>query len=122
MVGMGRGWDRPCRARPADRSLVAEDRSAGGVRDRADRSLPLHGGYTRSRQVEECNGHERSRAVAMNRRSSRQHSHDLVVLQKAGRSSSLPTPREPSDSYPRGGGRPGLDVGGDVAESRVRST
>jgi parallel beta-helix repeat protein len=25
---------RPCRARPADRSLVAEDRSAGGVRDR----------------------------------------------------------------------------------------
>jgi hypothetical protein len=28
------GLDRPCRARPADRSLVAEDRSAGGVRDR----------------------------------------------------------------------------------------
>jgi hypothetical protein len=31
------GWsvqDRPCRARPADRSLAAEDRSAGGVRDR----------------------------------------------------------------------------------------
>jgi hypothetical protein len=27
----------------------------------------------------------------MNRRSSRQHSHDLVVLQKAGRSSSLST-------------------------------
>jgi hypothetical protein len=27
------GLDRPCRARPADRSLVAEDRSAGGVRD-----------------------------------------------------------------------------------------
>ena len=25
--------DRPCRARPTDRSLVAEDRSAGGVRD-----------------------------------------------------------------------------------------
>jgi hypothetical protein len=25
------GSDRPCRARPADRSLVAEDRSAGGV-------------------------------------------------------------------------------------------
>ena len=24
---------RPCRARPADRSLVAEDRSARGVRD-----------------------------------------------------------------------------------------
>jgi hypothetical protein len=29
----GRGYDRSCRARPADRSLVAEDRSAGGVRD-----------------------------------------------------------------------------------------
>jgi hypothetical protein len=29
----GQGQDRPCRARPADRSLVAEDRSAGGVRD-----------------------------------------------------------------------------------------
>jgi len=28
------GFDRPCRARPADRSLVAEDRSARGVRDR----------------------------------------------------------------------------------------
>jgi hypothetical protein len=30
----GRWQDRPCRARPADRSLAAEDRSAGGVRDR----------------------------------------------------------------------------------------
>ena len=28
-----RAGNRPCRARPADRSLVAEDRSAGGVRD-----------------------------------------------------------------------------------------
>ena len=49
-LGVGDGWDhrsqqvagcsprrlyRPCRARPADRSLAAEDRSAGGVRDRA---------------------------------------------------------------------------------------
>jgi hypothetical protein len=57
-----------------------------------DRSLPVHGGYTRSRQVGECNGHERSRAVARSRRSSRQNSHDLVALQKAGRSSSLPPP------------------------------
>jgi hypothetical protein len=47
-VGVGHGWTigrtqvagcatrrlhRPCRARPADRSLVAEARSAGGVRD-----------------------------------------------------------------------------------------
>jgi hypothetical protein len=30
----GEVWDRPCRSRPADRSLVAEDRSARGVRDR----------------------------------------------------------------------------------------
>jgi hypothetical protein len=29
----GQGQYRPCRARPADRSLVAEDRSAAGVRD-----------------------------------------------------------------------------------------
>jgi hypothetical protein len=28
---VGRGLHRSCRARPADRSLVAEDRSAGGV-------------------------------------------------------------------------------------------
>ena len=35
---------RPCRARPADRSLVAEDRSAGGVRDRTGPELePAHG-------------------------------------------------------------------------------
>jgi hypothetical protein len=33
MAESGRGYNRPCRARPADRSLVAEDRSAGGVRD-----------------------------------------------------------------------------------------
>jgi hypothetical protein len=31
------GSDQPCRARPADWSLVAEDRGAGGVRDRQDR-------------------------------------------------------------------------------------
>jgi hypothetical protein len=34
MACKGHSLDRPCRARPADRSLVAEDRSAGGVRDR----------------------------------------------------------------------------------------
>jgi hypothetical protein len=33
MVRTFRGSDRPCRTRPADRSLVAEDRNAGGVRD-----------------------------------------------------------------------------------------
>src|SRR4029453_19458011 len=36
----GHGLDRPCRARPADRSLVAEDRSAGGVRDRTGPGAP----------------------------------------------------------------------------------
>jgi hypothetical protein len=30
------GCERPCRAQPADRSLVAEDRSAAGVRDRTE--------------------------------------------------------------------------------------
>jgi hypothetical protein len=37
------GKDRPCRARPADRSPVAEDRSAAGVRDQTDRA-ELHQG------------------------------------------------------------------------------
>jgi hypothetical protein len=32
----GRGYDRSCRAQPADRSLVSEDRSARGVRDRTE--------------------------------------------------------------------------------------
>jgi hypothetical protein len=32
---------RPCRARPADRSLVAKDRSAGGVRDRTGPEPPM---------------------------------------------------------------------------------
>jgi hypothetical protein len=41
--GMQGGQDlyRPCRARPADRSLVAEDRSAGGVRDRTGPEPPM---------------------------------------------------------------------------------
>jgi hypothetical protein len=32
---------RPCRARPADRSLVAEDRSAAGVRDHTGPEPPM---------------------------------------------------------------------------------
>jgi hypothetical protein len=36
-----------------------------------DRSPPVHGGYTRSRQIAECNGHERPREVARSHRSSR---------------------------------------------------
>jgi hypothetical protein len=34
MASKSQGFDRPCHARPADRSLVAEDRSAEGVHDR----------------------------------------------------------------------------------------
>jgi hypothetical protein len=37
----GQGFDRPCRARPADRSLVAEDRSAEGVRDQTGPEAPM---------------------------------------------------------------------------------
>jgi hypothetical protein len=35
------GCERPCRAQPADRSLVAEDPSARGVRDRAGPESPM---------------------------------------------------------------------------------
>jgi hypothetical protein len=35
------GEDQPCCARPADRSLVAEDRSAAGVRDRTGPKAPM---------------------------------------------------------------------------------
>jgi hypothetical protein len=50
------GLHRPCRARPADRSLVAEDRSAEGVRDRTEPNRMLtqlqeHDGFA---QVEQC--------------------------------------------------------------------
>ena len=38
---LGQGLHRPCRARPADRSLAAEDRSAGGVRDRTEPKPPM---------------------------------------------------------------------------------
>jgi hypothetical protein len=57
---------------------------------RRDRSPPVHAGYTRSRQVEECNGHERSPKESRNRRSDRQRSHHQAALQAAGESSSLP--------------------------------
>jgi hypothetical protein len=70
------------------RSLVAEDRRR---RDRPRPEAAVHAGYTPSRQVGESNGHERSRAVARSRRSSREPSHDLATLEEAGQSSSLPT-------------------------------
>ena len=58
-----------------------------GVRDR---SPPVHGGYTRSRQVEDCNGHQRSPRELRNRRSDRQRSRHQAPLQATGQSSSLP--------------------------------
>ena|SRR5215216_191655 len=42
MQGVMPPVDRPCRARPADRSLVAEDRSAEGVRDRTGPNPDAH--------------------------------------------------------------------------------
>jgi hypothetical protein len=61
------GLHRPCRTRPADRSLVAEDRSAGGVRDRtgpAPRSAlgPWRTGTTGARAV--SNGPKGQRGTA----------------------------------------------------------
>ena len=81
---------QPCRARPTDRSLVAEDRSTEGLRDQTGPEPPVHGACTRSRQVGESNGNERSPKVARSRMSTRQPSHDLVALWETGQSSSLP--------------------------------
>jgi hypothetical protein len=55
-----------------------------------DRPL-VHSGYTRSRQVGECNGHERSRPVTRNHRSENQRSRYQAAYEEAGQSSSLPT-------------------------------
>jgi hypothetical protein len=53
------GFDRLCRARPADRSLVAEDRSAAGVRDQTGPGL----GPCWVRGAPGPQGHERSPTV-----------------------------------------------------------
>jgi hypothetical protein len=87
---LGRGLHRPCRARPADRSLVAEDRSAEGVRDRDG----TRAGYTLGTQEAAGKGVQRARVVMngmRNRRSANQCSRYQAELEKAGRSSSLPT-------------------------------
>ena len=57
----------------------------------AGRCLLVHGGYTRSRQVGECNGHQWSPTVTRNGRSAGQRSRYQAALDEAGRSSSLPT-------------------------------
>jgi hypothetical protein len=85
------GCERPCRAQPADRSLSRRTGAPHASATIPDRSRPVHGGYTRSRQVGECNGHQRSRRLLRNRRSADHSSHDQGTLQSAVRSSSLPT-------------------------------
>jgi hypothetical protein len=62
---------------------------------RRDRSPPVHGEYTRSRQVEDCNGHQQSPRELRNRRSHRQHSRLQAPLQEAVQSSSLPPTQLP---------------------------
>jgi hypothetical protein len=84
------GCERPCRAQPADRSLSQRTGAPQASASRRDRSPPVHGGYTRSRQVGECNGHQRSRRVLRKRRSAHQVSRDQGTFQAAGQSSSLP--------------------------------
>jgi hypothetical protein len=71
---------------PWSRRTGAPQASATG----RDRSPPVHGGYTRSRQVEDCNGHQRSPRELRNRRSDRQRSRHQAPLQATGQSSSLP--------------------------------
>jgi hypothetical protein len=73
------GLHRPCRARPADRSLVAEDRSARGVRDQTGphpRSVlgPWRTGTTGARAV--TYGHHRSRGTTGRRASRSGSSHN----------------------------------------------
>ena len=77
-----RRLDRPCRDRPADRSLVAEDRSAGGVRDRTgpDPAVDLalvRAGSARHREATVPAGHERSRPVRRKCRSPHLPGQDL---------------------------------------------
>jgi hypothetical protein len=94
---------RPCRARPADRTLVAEDRSAGGVRDRtgpepaALRVALVRAGSVRHREPLVLGGHERSRPLEENRRSAHLHGQVLGKRSRprAGSSPSSGTARKP---------------------------
>jgi hypothetical protein len=61
---------------PWSRRTGAPEASATG----RDRSPPVHGGYTRSRQVGGCNGHQRSPREQRYRRSDRQLGRDQVAL------------------------------------------
>jgi hypothetical protein len=105
----GQGLDRPSvpgrPIGPWSRRTGAPEASATG----RDRSPRVHAGYTRSRQVGDCNGHERSPRVARNRSSDRQRSRHQAPRQEAGRSSSLPTHAalRPAGSWPPGGGHRG---------------
>ena len=81
----------PCRARPADPVLVAEDRSAEGVRDR---SQPLVGGPVRAgsaphRSWRDSGGHQRSQQVQETAGHPGLHAHDLDRRSGEGASSRL---------------------------------
>jgi hypothetical protein len=52
----------------------------------------VHAGYTQQQQVAECNGHERSRRVTGNCRSSHRPRYSQAGLHEVGQSSSLPPP------------------------------
>lgn len=52
----------------------------------------VHAGYTQRQQVAECNGHERSRRVTGNCRSSHRPRYSQAGLHEVGQSSSLPPP------------------------------
>jgi hypothetical protein len=75
---------RPIRSLP--RRTGAPKASATG----RDRSPSVHGGYTRSRQVAQCDGYERSLGELRNGRSDRQRGREQVARHEAGESSSLP--------------------------------
>jgi hypothetical protein len=87
----GSGLDRPCRARPADRSLVAEDRSAEGVRDRTG---PEPAGTRWVHAEPAGRGVQRAPPVSTGAKEPQvrpRRSRYQAALQVAGQSSSLPT-------------------------------
>jgi hypothetical protein len=84
--------DRPCCARPADRSLVAEDRSAAGVRDRTGpeplgpcwvRGAPGHRGTSGQQRAQRATRNRRSAGRQLRQLARRQRP-DQIVVPKAG--------------------------------------
>jgi hypothetical protein len=90
----GRWQDRPRRARPADRSLVAEDRSAGGVRDQTGpEPRSVRAGSAAEGRTVDNSGQERTPNLHRNRRSSHLQPPDLGRRRQAKWSSSLSSRR-----------------------------